>query len=132
MKNSFNFKKESTAKEFAKELCEDGAKALAVGSSVEVESDPMPSFNDVHEMISSYSEYYERELRYMYKYMSRIQGEMYSYMWEHEKGHLPSINDAGRMEKALNILGLGESYEVRKPTISVAKDSSGSKVLEFE
>lgn len=133
MKNKFTFKKESTAKQFAKDLEKEGEKTTVKGSSVEVEKQPTPSFDDVHEMIRNMSSFYDRELMYMYKYMDRVSSEFYEYMWEHEKGHIPAISDAGKMKEVLNTLGMGDSYEVRKPIISVASDKkTGSTILEVE
>lgn len=69
------------------------------------------------------------ELEYMYSQMmqevSYLYNSLYNFTHEHLKGHLPPIKSPSAMEGALNALGIGEDYEVRKPTISVAKTKKG-------
>jgi hypothetical protein len=56
-------------------------------------------------------------ISYVHQRINRFQDDMYSYMYDHQKGHLPAIKDAGMMEDCLKKMGLGNSFEVRKPVI---------------
>lgn len=39
--------------------------------------------------------------------------------YEHMEGHLPAIKDAGKLQAAIDTLGLGDSFSVAKKTIYV-------------
>ena len=67
-------------------------------------------------------ENYHKSMSYEMKFMREDIAYMYKGLAEHKKGHLPAINDAGKMKEALETLGLGDSYDVQKPTISVSYD----------
>lgn len=54
---------------------------------------------------------------YLYSYISQVEQFMYHYVSYHSDGHLPPIQGADKMETALNKLGIGGDYEVRKPVI---------------
>jgi hypothetical protein len=54
-------------------------------------------------------------------------------MWRHmSDGHLPPIKGAGKMEKALDTLGMSDDYAVYKPMISATvKDGARGKIVEI-
>jgi hypothetical protein len=58
---------------------------------------------------------------YFYRAISNLENRF----WEHSKGHIPAIRDAGKMEEVLKILSLDSSFKVEKPYVSVSRDSSG-------
>jgi len=61
----------------------------------------------VHSHINSNAEY-------IHDRINRLQQALYSHT---EKGHLPPIEGAGRMQKALKAVGLDDDYQVQKKTI---------------
>lgn len=63
-------------------------------------------FQDVHENMRYELNWLASEVRYLEEAF-----------YKHNKGHLPPIKSAGKMEKALNTLGIGEDYEVEKKRI---------------
>ena len=73
------------------------------------------SWDDVYAICRSYASEYQYQLKWVQEDLKYTREAFYN----HLKGHLPSINDAGRMEKALKSLGLEDSYKVNKPTIYV-------------
>lgn len=127
MKRVFKFKTEAGAEKFKKDVIEFGGKVVANGDydcpCVEVEeSRPALTRDDMYSAIESVMGYYEEELYYTRRQMYRIEEEMYTMFYNHEQGHLPKIKDAGKMQEALNALGLGESFEVAKPYVMVASN----------
>jgi len=129
MKKVFEFKQESTAKEFAKTISETyGKEAVSEGTSVTIktESPKAPesseaNMDEVRSMMSRMYDYMQEDIDIMQRYIYRLEGEMYDMFYEHTKGHLPPIKDAGKMQEALRAIGLGESFEVRKPTVTLAR-----------
>ena len=68
---------------------------------------------------------------YIYKYASSVESNLWSYIDNHHAGHLPKINGADKMQKALKALGLEGDYEVVKPAVyvSASKTRRGSKFV---
>jgi hypothetical protein len=68
------------------------------------------------------------------QYIYRLESAFYDYTYAHNKGHLPPIKGAQQMEKALKAIGADGDYEIIKPYISTASESSTprGKVLEVE
>ena len=56
------------------------------------------------------------QIKWMREDVSIMRDQLYKHM---SNGHLPPITDAGIMEKALKVLGLGSSFEVKKPSVYV-------------
>ncbi len=139
MKNKLRFKQESAAKEFAKELKKDygheitveGTNVVIKNSDFEKPSEANLTPSEVWDIVRSNNDRFYEEMEIMYRYVSRVEDEMYEMYYNHIQGHLPKIKDAGKMEEVLEKIGLGNSYEVRKPVISVAR-KNGRTVYEVE
>lgn len=56
------------------------------------------------------------ELKYMREDLRFMEQRLYKHM---DNGHLPPIKDAGKMEAALKVLGLSDSYTVSKPSVYI-------------
>lgn len=72
-------------------------------------------WDDVYAICRAYASEYQYQLKWVQEDLKYTREAFYN----HLKGHLPSINDAGKMEKALKNLGLEDSYNVVKPSIYV-------------
>jgi hypothetical protein len=59
------------------------------------------------------------EIDYRFKWMSESISEYRKMYYDHLVGHLPAIKDAGKMKEALKALGLEDSFEVRKPSVTI-------------
>lgn len=69
----------------------------------------------IYQAISEVGSYYDRRIDYIHEridYVARA-------MSEHNKGHLPAIKSTSQMETALEKLGLGNEYEVKKNVLWV-------------
>lgn len=75
---------------------------------------------DMYQMIS-----------YIHTRINYLQEDFYHYTSQHQKGHLPPITDAGKLEEALQKMGLGDSYQVIKPVV-FASTSKNGQVVEGE
>ncbi len=60
-------------------------------------------------------------------YVYQVEANTYDMFRKHEQGHLPPIKGAGKMEKALEKLGMADDYNVSKPTIWVSANRTGQK-----
>lgn len=72
-------------------------------------------WDDVYSIVRSAASEYEYQLKWLREDMNYTREAFY----KHLQGHIPSINDAGQMEKALKVLGLGDSFSVQKPVVYV-------------
>lgn len=128
MKQSFNILNEAVANAAIEE-----GKELGLNPSLENVADGFEiSYASCmnHKEEEAKSEYmtyadmenYHKSMSYEMKFMREDIAYMYKGLAEHKKGHLPAIKDAGKMKEALETLGLGDSYDVQKPTISVSYD----------
>lgn len=71
--------------------------------------------DDVYSIIRSVASEYEYQLKWLREDVQSTREQFY----KHLSGHIPAILDAGQMEKALKVLGLGDSFEVKKPSVYV-------------
>jgi hypothetical protein len=74
-----------------------------------------PTWDDYYALSKSvYSEmqYQLKWIREDYKYLSEA-------FREHQRGHIPAVQDVGKMKQIIETLGLSESYDVAKKTIYV-------------
>lgn len=74
-----------------------------------------PTWDDFYSLSKSmYSEmeYQLKWIREDFKYMAEA-------FYKHQEGHLPPIKDAGKLQAAINTLGMGDSYTVRKAEVYV-------------
>jgi len=74
------------------------------------------SMEDVYAIVSSVAREYEYQLKWMREDMSYTRDALHKHV---NNGHLPPIADSGLMEKALKVLGLGDSFVVQKPSVLV-------------
>jgi hypothetical protein len=94
---------------------ENGEISVAYEVKSDCEEKEELSMDNVYSIVRSmYS-----ESEYQMKYLREDMGYMRESFAKHMRGHFPSITDADKMQTALKALGLGESYNVQKPTIYV-------------
>lgn len=72
--------------------------------------------SDVYNVMRSLSSEYEYQLKWIREDLSYMREALYKHT---SSGHLPPIQDAGKMKEALKKLGLGDSYEVKTPEVYV-------------
>lgn len=80
--------------------------------------DSSKSYVTYADMESMWRAFYS-EMEYSQKWMREDYAYLESSFREHKKGHLPAINDAGKMEAALKTLGMADSYKVEKASVYV-------------
>ena len=73
-------------------------------------------WEDVYSIVRAISSEYEYQLKWLREDVSYSREAIFKHI---NNGHLPAIADAGQMEKALKVLGLGDSFNVVKPTVYV-------------
>jgi len=81
------------------------------------ESEGMPCCDCCCEENAGQIDYIYSMMQNMYSYLSYIESSLYKYEMEHSVGHLPPIEGASAMSKALKTLGLDGDYQVEKRTI---------------
>ena len=74
-----------------------------------------PTWDDVYAIARNVANEYEYQLKWLREEVDYMQ-ERFS---KHTNGHIPAILDSGQMEKALKVLGLGDSFVVQKPVVWV-------------
>jgi hypothetical protein len=73
---------------------------------------------DFQDTLSRLAAYLFEELRYQTAYLSRRLDYLSDAFYDHTSvGHLPKINGAGKMQKAMDALGISEDYQVLKPAV---------------
>lgn len=77
-------------------------------ASIDQTSDPR--INDLYNYIS----YVSRQCDSMWNMMA-------DYQYSHQKGHMPAIKSAGKLQNVLNKLDLADDYQVDKPCIYASK-----------
>ena len=76
---------------------------------------------DVQEMLSSLAQYLYKEIQYQFNWIWSEVAYLENAFYKHaSNGHLPPIVGADKLQKALEILGVGGDYEVRKSVIYAA------------
>jgi hypothetical protein len=90
-------------------------KLIASDSVSSDKVDNKSQFNDCMRAIYSVAEN-------LHSRMDRISASMYAYQDGHSVGHLPAINGAGKMNKALAALGLADDFEASKKKIYASQD----------
>lgn len=93
----------------------------------EVKADMEEGPDSVDSKMSSMMGYCCDMVNNLRQYVYRVEDAMYSKFSDHSIGHLPPINGAGKMEKALEKLGIAEDYNISKPTIWVSASRNGKK-----
>lgn len=73
-------------------------------------------WDDVYSAMRSVSSEFEYQIKWMREDVNYLRDAFYKHAGA---GHLPNIGDSGLMEKALKVLGLGDSFEVKKPQVFV-------------
>lgn len=67
----------------------------------------------------------------IYNYIDNTVEYIYEWIHEHQEGHLPKINGADRMTKALDVLGISGDYIVEKPIIWAKNGNSITATVEY-
>lgn len=75
------------------------------------------SKQEMYDLVSSMYSSMCAELNYRTDWMSREIRATNEFIYNHLNGHLPAIKGAEKMQKALDVLGIGADYEVKKPVI---------------
>ena len=145
MRYALTFKSKNTAEAFIKDLMEERgitaklaedtkknnysvAYDVDVDVSVDVEQDKgreekeFMTKPEVCALLSTFWSEFEYQQKWLISWISSLDNAF----WEHKQGHIPAINDAGKMEQALRALGLGDSYEVVKPTVYLKASAGGT------
>lgn len=77
-----------------------------------------PTYEDLHHLAS----YIVRELQYQTNWLWAELDYLSDTFYKHKQGHIPPINGAEKMKKALSTLGIAEDYEIIKPVIFASKN----------
>lgn len=144
MKHKYAFSLESTAKNFAEDLKKDDklnnisvaqegdqytvsfefktkfdskAQCMSEKDEGKYKDKEYASRDEINEALGNIHNYIMEELDYRMKWANARISELESMFYQHKKGHLPPINDAGKLEKALEILDLKDSYDIVKPVV---------------
>jgi hypothetical protein len=102
-------------------------KCMSKAAGVEIEVEVCPDCEDeeegmceedVMDMLSEFARYFYNEMQYQLNWVwaeiDWIENAFYKHV---SQGHLPPINGAEKMQKALDTLGLGGDYQVQKPVV---------------
>ena len=57
------------------------------------------------------------DLSYQFRWVNQDIQNLYNMFYQHLQGHLPPLNGADQMQKAIDALGLSGDYDVQKKTI---------------
>lgn len=87
---------------------------------------------DFQDVMSRYAQYFFQEMQYQFNWVWAEIDNLYSAFYDHKKGHLPPINGAEKMEKALTALGIAEDYEVMKPIVWVQASRRNPAGIEID
>ena len=123
----FKFPNKETAKIFAETLGVEGETSEKNGEVIFAYSDEKSSAtisqDDLYSSLNSVYRYMDSRCDEMYRRMDRLVRAFAI----HQRNHLPSPKSASQMQKAVDALGMGEDYEVKKGVIYV---ESGDNSLE--
>lgn len=76
---------------------------------------PTVKMDDVYSVLQSYNS----EMQYQLKWIREDFSSISKRFEDHMNGHIPAIKDAGKLQAAINTLGLGDSFQVQKPSVYV-------------
>ena len=79
------------------------------------EKEESVSYEGVYSIMKSVYSEFEYQLKWIKEDLSYTRELFYKHM----EGHLPSIKDVGKMQGAIDKLGLGDSYEVKKAQVYI-------------
>lgn len=84
---------------------------------------------DMKNMAEGLYKYFDRRCSYINERMD----DLWRALFEHkENGHLPKVNGAEQMKKAVEALGLSDEYEVQKKRIYASCKDANGKVHSLE
>ena len=77
--------------------------------------------------------YMLNDLSYQFQYLQQSISDLYATLYKHmdPSTHLPSVSGADQMQKAVDALGLGGSYDVQKRVIYASNGKPSKFVLEL-
>lgn len=109
----------SEKSEKSEEACKDMSKASnELQKCCEEEEEEGVDEEDVQEMLSQMANYIFREMQYQTNWLAAEIAYIENALYKHvSSGHLPPINGADKLQKALEVLGISGDYEVRKPVV---------------
>jgi hypothetical protein len=86
--------------------------------------------DDMEEMIKKELDYVHQRIRNLYSYVENLYNNILNQFYQHQQGHLPKMQSAEQLEKALKVLGLDKEYQVEKKTIYASQeDKEGSEIF---
>jgi len=92
--------------QMAKEMTELGEETKASLKEIQAQAPDSDELKKVYETIYSILDRFDRRINYIW-----------SEIYAHYKGHLPSVPSVEQMKKAVKALGLSEEYEVQSKVI---------------
>lgn len=96
--------------EFDAKIQEIKDKVAVAETVVAHPSGPTFNYEDAYCQLCNQIEYLDYRFKNIYSAIERLWDSHY----EHQKGHLPSVSSPAEMQKAIDKLGLGDSYVVEK------------------
>jgi len=114
------------------EKCKADMGGCKIEVEVECEEEEYMEEEDVLELLHEYAHYFYQEMQYQMNWVWAELDYLAQSLYNHQKGHLPPINGAEKMQKALDVLGIGSDYEVQKPIVWVQASKSSPASLEID
>lgn len=87
---------------------------------------------DMMECMNEFARYFYNEMQYQLNWVWSEIDWLANRLYKHEtNGHLPPINGAEKMQKALDALGIGGDYEIQKPIVYASTRLGKSMEVDF-
>jgi len=102
----------------AKLIKEDGQNFVEYESKAYCDT-PTPPANPTWDDYYALSKGIYSEMQYQLKWIREDYQYLSKEFYAHQKGHIPAILDVGKLQAAINTLGIGDSYQVRKAEVYV-------------
>lgn len=83
-------------------------------------SEPVAPTNPTWDDYYAWSKSVYSDMQYQLKWIREDYKYLAEAFYKHQEGHLPPIKDAGKLQAAINTLGMGDSYEVKKAAVYVS------------
>jgi hypothetical protein len=102
----------------AKLLEEDGQNFVEFESKAYCDT-PTPPANPTWDDYYALSKSVYSEMQYQLKWIREDYQYLSKAFYNHQRGHIPAILDVGKLQAAINTLGIGDSYEVKRAEVYV-------------
>lgn len=99
-----------------------------IAKSVAYCCEAVPSCCEEEEEVSKWE---FEDLKYTVNFLQRQIDSLNEALYRHSEGHLPAILDVGKLQKAIDVLGLSDSFEVRKKVIYSSEGQVKECVVSF-